>query len=152
MAKQTPEEKRKYAREYQRRRYNNDPEYREKQRKAAGERFKRNQADPEWVKRKALQDFNRKEGYMLKFRGLLDAFYSTGCRSCPETDCDCLDAHHIDPATKDFAISSIRVLNPKQEILIKELEKCICLCRNCHAKLHARKRRREKKQNAGKEL
>jgi predicted HNH restriction endonuclease len=41
-----------------------------------------------------------------------------------------------------------------RETLKKELAKCICLCANCHAKLHAKQRRLKKKQeiNSGKKL
>lgn len=48
-----------------------------------------------------------------------------------------LDFHHIDPTTKDFTISDLRTYS--WEKIKIELDKCICLCKNCHAELHAQK-------------
>lgn len=44
------------------------------------------------------------------------------------------DFHHLDPNTKEFGISSSKVLN--FEKLKKEVDKCQLLCRNCHAEVH----------------
>ena len=49
-----------------------------------------------------------------------------------------LDFHHLDPSEKEFAISSIKQTsfdnNPK---IKQELDKCILVCKNCHAEIHA---------------
>jgi hypothetical protein len=45
-----------------------------------------------------------------------------------------LDFHHLDPSKKDFSIS--RRKNCSLETLKTELDKCILICRNCHAELH----------------
>lgn len=61
------------------------------------------------------------------------------CAICCESDTACIDFHHIDPSLKRFTISSsVNGLYSKQEVL-KEIQKCICLCANCHRKLHAGK-------------
>lgn len=44
-----------------------------------------------------------------------------------------LEFHHIDPNIKSFAFSEKRVYSDK---LFSELEKCICVCVNCHRKQH----------------
>lgn len=58
-----------------------------------------------------------------------------GCASCAEDDPICLDFHHRDPAEKSWSIAK-RMAGSKKETLLAEVEKCIVLCRNCHAKLH----------------
>lgn len=55
-----------------------------------------------------------------------------GCCFCGETWA--IDFHHLDPASKDFSISSIPW--GKRDLLIPELEKCIITCKNCHHKIH----------------
>ena len=49
-----------------------------------------------------------------------------------------LDFHHTDPSIKDFGISKFRNTSfKKNEVIIKkELDKCILVCRNCHAEIH----------------
>lgn len=45
-----------------------------------------------------------------------------------------LDFHHMDPSQKDFNISQLRTYSWKS--LKKEVDKCICVCKNCHAEIH----------------
>ena len=56
-----------------------------------------------------------------------------GCFKCGEKDSACLDMHHPDPTTKDGDPSR----KGKFETFLKEAQKCVVLCRNCHAKVHA---------------
>lgn len=49
-----------------------------------------------------------------------------------------LDFHHLDPSTKDFSISKYK--NCSFERIKSELDKCILLCRNCHAEVHFEER------------
>lgn len=44
-----------------------------------------------------------------------------------------LQFHHTDPNEKEFVLGNIRVINEK---VMKELEKCILVCANCHSELH----------------
>jgi hypothetical protein len=46
-----------------------------------------------------------------------------------------LDFHHRDPSQKEFNFGEKKNLMTKEKAL-KELDKCILLCRNCHAELH----------------
>lgn len=59
-----------------------------------------------------------------------------GCARCGETDVTCLDLHHRDRATKAFAFGTTGSHRPLAEVQA-EAEKCVVLCKNCHAKLHA---------------
>jgi len=47
-----------------------------------------------------------------------------------------LEFHHLDPSQKDFCISSVRFTKFDDRV-IKELNKCALVCRNCHAEIHA---------------
>lgn len=62
------------------------------------------------------------------------------CCVCGYNHCfAALDYHHNNPDKKDFSISTFmqRAFNDSNKtILLKELGKCICLCKNCHAELH----------------
>lgn len=42
--------------------------------------------------------------------------------------------HHLDPSEKEFKIGSGHCY--AWETMVKELDKCIMLCLNCHAELH----------------
>ena len=48
-----------------------------------------------------------------------------------------LEFHHKDPSEKDFTIAKLR-LTPFNDNIKKELDKCMCLCSNCHREEHAR--------------
>lgn len=59
------------------------------------------------------------------------------CQSCGYNKCiNALDFHHLDPREKDFTISGT---SGKWENVKKELDKCVLLCKNCHAELHFQK-------------
>lgn len=49
-----------------------------------------------------------------------------------------LQFHHLDPTNKNFTISHINLndSNFSFEELIKEVDKCILLCANCHCEIH----------------
>lgn len=58
------------------------------------------------------------------------------CEDCGIIDNQCIyDFHHIDPNTKDFSVSQLRVTMWSEKIQ-KELDKCLLLCSNCHRKRH----------------
>lgn len=46
-----------------------------------------------------------------------------------------LDVHHLDPKKKDLDFSTIRYW--ARDRIDKEIEKCVLLCRNCHAAHHS---------------
>ena len=47
-----------------------------------------------------------------------------------------LDFHHSDPTKKDFGISSSK-LTKFSERIMRELDKCVCVCCRCHREIHA---------------
>jgi len=60
-----------------------------------------------------------------------------GCRKCSEGDVVCLEFHHVDPNQKDFNLAAAIAYEWAWERVIAEINKCVCLCANCHRKLHA---------------
>lgn len=57
------------------------------------------------------------------------------CLVCGYDKCiDALVFHHTDPFTKEFHLSNGETRS--WEKYLKELEKCILVCANCHAEIH----------------
>ena len=57
------------------------------------------------------------------------------CSVCGYKKClSALEFHHVDPKEKKYSISKAR--GRKFENLKDELDKCVLLCRNCHAETH----------------
>lgn len=69
-------------------------------------------------------------------RILVEKAKSGGCSRCGESDPVCLDFHHTNPESKSFAVSKHWNWRT-EESLLHEIAKCVVLCRNCHAKVHA---------------
>lgn len=58
------------------------------------------------------------------------------CQKCGYNKCNkALDFHHINSKEKEFGISSR--YNWAWEKIKKEIDKCILVCRNCHAEIHS---------------
>jgi hypothetical protein len=59
------------------------------------------------------------------------------CNKCEENHIACLDFHHLKPSEKKFGIAkAINQLSIEKNEILKEIEKCIVLCSNCHKKFH----------------
>lgn len=61
------------------------------------------------------------------------------CSNCGESRWWVLDFHHIDPTKKEYSLGVLKYNGSKPKIL-KEIEKCIVLCSNCHRDLHYQER------------
>lgn len=59
----------------------------------------------------------------------------TPCIVCGEKEPVALDWHHLDPNTKTFTIGPH--FNRAKSLILAEIQKCVCLCANCHRKVHA---------------
>lgn len=57
-----------------------------------------------------------------------------GCCICPEKFGPCLELHHTNAADKDFDPSE--AMNKSWSAFLKEAEKCVVVCANCHRKVH----------------
>lgn len=58
------------------------------------------------------------------------------CEKCGENFWACLDFHHLDPDIKEHNISNICKTGWCKKRILKEINKCIVLCANCHRKIH----------------
>ena len=56
------------------------------------------------------------------------------CIVCGQNTKCCLDIHHV--SNKHFNISQAITQRTSEDIL-NELKICVCLCANCHRKVHA---------------
>lgn len=65
------------------------------------------------------------------------------CKKCGDNRWYVLDFHHIDPTQKEDEISVMVHNACSFESIKKEIDKCIPLCRNCHAELHFLNRENE---------
>jgi hypothetical protein len=59
-----------------------------------------------------------------------------GCIRCGESEYVALDFHHIDPNIKESNVSKL-LAGASTKRMLKEIEKCVVICANCHRKLHA---------------
>lgn len=57
------------------------------------------------------------------------------CKVCGEKESCCLDFHHIDD--KDFDLAGASGRNLSIQRIEEEIAKCVCVCANCHRKIHA---------------
>lgn len=56
------------------------------------------------------------------------------CAKCGDTRTYVLDFHHRNPDEKSFTIGKMK--KGAEETLQKEIDKCVCLCANCHREFH----------------
>ena len=78
-----------------------------------------------------------KKSQNVKIKKEVSRWKDGGCSFCPETEKCCLAAHHLNPKEKAFTISRANAKGRYLEAVKKELRKCICVCHNCHSKIHA---------------
>lgn len=73
-------------------------------------------------------------------RWLLEFKSSLCCVECGENHPSCLEFHHRNPEDKDFNIAGFATKqmfnDKKQQVILKEIDKCDVLCSNCHRKRH----------------
>lgn len=62
------------------------------------------------------------------------------CEKCPENHPACLTFHHVHPIDKEITISQAVSWCWSKKRILKEMEKCIVLCSNCHLKFHSKER------------
>lgn len=104
----------------------NKKEKRQKKKKTEKQDYKRkrelnNMAVTAYRQRQKLQAIEYKKGKCIL----------CGYKTCPSA----LTFHHLDPTKKERQISSGNTV--RWETMKKELDKCVLLCMNCHAEVHA---------------
>lgn len=72
-----------------------------------------------------------------KLKELAISYKGGKCQICGYDKCvDALQFHHLDPSIKDFGISDKGLTRSWERTKI-EVDKCVLLCGNCHAEIHA---------------
>lgn len=70
-----------------------------------------------------------------KTKEALVSYKGGACQKCGYSkSLRALTFHHLDPAKKSFSISNMQSMS--FPLLIKEVDKCMLLCHNCHAEEH----------------
>jgi hypothetical protein len=59
------------------------------------------------------------------------------CIVCQEATPECLSWHHLDPKEKDDGVPQLLNSFRSKERILKEMDKCVVLCENCHRKVHS---------------
>ena len=73
----------------------------------------------------------------LERKKTLIGIFGGSCLFCGYNRCHwSLEFHHIDPKMKDNTVSAYGLLK-RFEKLIKEIQKCLLVCVNCHREIHA---------------
>lgn len=129
----TKEEKKIYMRKWRNDNKDKVAEYEREHRKEK-------MSDPNYKKKCSDSRTDKRNKRRDEIRGtILAEFQKEGCIVCHEKTPVCLVAHHLDPSIKEFNISHELTHNNNQSLakITEELKKCICLCGNCHRKIHA---------------
>ena len=96
-----------------------------------------NKYNKEWYKKNKQYKINKtKENQTEKSKWLNEYKSKLKCEKCGENNIACLDFHHTNPDDKEFTIARMVHIGYSKERIIKEINKCIILCSNCHRKLH----------------
>ncbi len=66
------------------------------------------------------------------------------CIRCGISDFRVLDFHHRDPEEKDVEVSNMARLRYSKKRILAEIEKCDCLCANCHRIVHWEEKHEDK--------
>lgn len=75
----------------------------------------------------------RKEQILTIYREYMS---DKSCKHCGYSDVRALVWHHLDPATKKHGVIQLIGKHMSWETILAEINKCICLCHNCHNILH----------------
>lgn len=84
-----------------------------------------------------------KRAYRIRARKANRQFISLikmalGCEICGMRKPECLDFHHINPEEKLATISAMSGAAVAKPLVLAEINKCRCLCANCHRTEHAK--------------
>lgn len=97
-----------------------------------------NRRNPE-LRRSNLNRLKKSYGHNNKVKGIL--MKGGKCSICgieyDGANGSIFDFHHEDPNEKDTNIAPLLRSKELSEELIKELNKCILVCSNCHRKIHS---------------
>lgn len=88
-----------------------------------------------YIKNKSKYKANAKRS-KKKFQDEFRVYKRTlSCCICDENHPACLQFHHVNPEDKTYEVSFL-LSNGNSGKIWKEIEKCVVMCANCHAKKH----------------
>lgn len=102
------------------------------------EYYEKTKLDPYYIKkRKDCYNKNKDKWHKneKERRKFFNEKWKKPCIKCGESRLYLIQFHHIDHKTKDFSIGA-NATSKSEEVLKKEIEKCVCLCSNCHDEFH----------------
>lgn len=88
------------------------------------------------------QGYNTKYSQKKDYHGSLIKYYliqqrGGKCEKCGyDKNMSALEFHHLHPEEKEFTLDSRNLERHSDEEILKEFDKCILLCANCHAEFH----------------
>jgi hypothetical protein len=97
----------------------------DKMREYRNEWYERNkEAEREKARIRGVQRRKEMKDWLFEYKSNLK------CSKCGFSHPAALDFHHLDPTKKEANINDMK--NGGKEAMLKEIEKCIVLCANCH--------------------
>jgi hypothetical protein len=100
----------------------------------------KNEYDKAWyinnTRRRENLNIRAKERVIRNKKFLREYKLSIGCKLCGYNKTyHALEFHHVDGNDKKYNVSLMRTLSI--ETVMKEIEKCIVVCANCHREIHS---------------
>ena len=100
-------------------------------------KYKTREGTPEerekWKEKSRLARIRKKEWYAEIMR-------DRSCGRCGERDIAVLQWHHTDPSKKEMTVSDM-IQRRGIPTILDEMAKCVCLCANCHLRVHDEQRK-----------
>lgn len=97
--------------------------------------------DADYYQRNTARYLNHNRRYRKDLQDKLAAYKATlSCSVCSEARAWCLAFHHPND-DKDAAISEMVSKYRSWDRILKEIEKCVVVCHNCHADIHYNERK-----------
>lgn len=96
--------------------------------------------DSEYYQKDKSKIRNITKKYKNKVKEWYDSFRKNlKCEKCSENRYWVLEWHHLDPNQKEFTVGNMVYSGYSIETIKKEIDKCICVCANCHKDIHYKK-------------
>lgn len=82
-----------------------------------------------------IKNYERVKNHRQRLKEKAIGYKGNKCVKCGYDKCSwSFDFHHLNPKEKDFNFSSYSTLSWNK--IVKELDKCILVCSNCHREIH----------------
>ena len=109
-------------------------------------------ADPKNREKAKARALVSKKRYVKRNYAYLTEYKSNHpCIKCRESDPICLSFHHINGEDKEKCVSDLAKSACSLKKIKKEIDKCVVLCHNCHARETQKKKKMMKKKDDIKE-